>query len=110
MTAPDALPGMTAIASGGAPWRNQLCARIALTIPLHVPGRRVKDIRRPVLFSVCEPDTVAPARATQRHARKAPKGEVRLYPYGHFDIYLGEAFERVVGDQLEFLSRHVPTT
>jgi hypothetical protein len=35
---------------------------------------------------------------------------VRLYPYGHFDIYLGEAFERVVSDQLEFLSRHVPTT
>jgi dienelactone hydrolase len=110
MTAPDALPGMTAIASGGAPWRNELCARIALTVPLHVPGRRVKDIRRPVLFSVCEPDTVAPAKATQRHARKAPKGEVRLYPYGHFDIYLGEAFERVVSDQLEFLSRHVPTT
>jgi uncharacterized protein len=110
MTAPDALPGMTAIAAGGAPWRNEVCARVGLKIPLHAPGRRVKDIHCPVLFCVCEPDTVAPAKATQRHARKAPKGEVRLYPHGHFEIYLGDAFERVIADQLEFLSRHVPAS
>src|SRR5690349_3794769 len=35
-------------------------------------------------------------------------GEVRLYPEGHFDIYVGEPFERVVADQIAFLQRHVP--
>jgi hypothetical protein len=42
------------------------------------------------------------------HARRAPRGEVRLYPAGHFDIYGAEPFERIVKDQLAFLARHVP--
>ena len=41
------------------------------------------------------------------HARRAPRGEVRLYPDGHFDIYVAEPFERVVKDQLASLARHV---
>jgi pimeloyl-ACP methyl ester carboxylesterase len=110
MAAPDALPGMQSIAADDAAWRNEVCARIALQISLDAPGRKVKRIDCPVLFCVCEPDTVAPAKATLRHATKARRGEVRLYPDGHFDIYLGEPFERVVADQLAFLSRHVPTT
>jgi hypothetical protein len=50
---------------------------------------------------------VAPAAATLRHAGKAPRGEVRLYPEGHFAIYVDEAFERVVADQLAFLDKHL---
>ena len=42
------------------------------------------------------------------HARRAPRGEVRLYPDGHFDIYVAEPFERVVKDRLASLARHVP--
>jgi hypothetical protein len=59
---------------------------------------------------VCETDSVAPAKATLRHARKAPRGEIKLYPEGHFDIYVGDAFERVVADQIRFLTTHVPRT
>lgn len=29
-------------------------------------------------------------------------------PEGHFEIYVGQAFERVVADQIEFLTRTVP--
>jgi hypothetical protein len=29
---------------------------------------------------------------------------------GHFDIYGGDLFERVVADQLAFLATHVPVT
>jgi uncharacterized protein len=36
---------------------------------------------------------------------RAPLADVRVYPYGHFDIYSGAPFERVVADQVEFLSR-----
>jgi hypothetical protein len=32
------------------------------------------------------------------------------YPDGYFDIYIGDAFERVITDQLDFLARHVPTS
>ena len=47
-------------------------------------------------------------RGGLRHAAKAPRGEIRRYPVGHFDIYMGKQFERVVADQLAFLQTHVP--
>jgi pimeloyl-ACP methyl ester carboxylesterase len=62
----------------------------------------------PILFIVCEADSVAPGKATLRHARAAPRHEIHLYPAGHFEIYLGQAFERAVGDQTAFLEHYVP--
>lgn len=53
-------------------------------------------------------DTVAPAKATLRHVAHTPLREIRRHPDGHFDIYVGDAFERVVKDQLDFLRRTVP--
>jgi len=110
MASPDAERGYLALVPPGAPFRNEVAARFALRVGLHRPGRQAAGLACPSLFCICEHDAVAPARAARRHARRAPRGEVRLYPYGHFDIYLGEAFERVVADQIEFLTRHVPTT
>lgn len=109
MSSPDALPGMLALQpTAGTSFRNEVCARFALQILRYFPGRRAKDIESPVLFCICEPDTVAPAKAAQRYAATAPRGEVRLYPDGHFDIYVGEPFERVIADQLAFLAVHLP--
>ena len=90
-------------------YRNDVPARVALTIPFAAPGRRTRDVSCPILFCVCEHDTVAPAKATLRHAAKAPRGEIRTYNAGHFDIYTGDLFEHVIADQLDFLKRHVPT-
>jgi len=91
-----------------AEYRNEVPARIALEIAFDAPGRKAGQIQCPILFCVCDTDTVAPAEATLRHAAKAPRGEIRRYPVGHFDIYMGEQFERVVADQLAFLRTHVP--
>jgi len=110
MAAPDAQPGYPALVPATAPFRNQVAARIALDITTHIPGRKAADVDCPILFCVCETDSVAPAKATLRHAGKAPRGEVKLYPEGHFDIYMGDAFERVVADQIRFLTTHVPLT
>ncbi|NDV10682.1 alpha/beta hydrolase, partial [Rhodococcus sp. IEGM 248] len=42
---------------------------------------------------------------TLRYARTAPRGEIKTYDAGHFDFYLGEPFEALVRDQIEFLTR-----
>lgn len=110
MTAPDAMPGYLALVTEGSAHRNEVAARVALQIPLHRPGAQTRDIQCPTLFCVCETDSVAPAKATLRHARRAPRGEVRLYPEGHFDIYRGADFDKVVADQIAFLQYHVPVT
>jgi len=108
MTAPDALPGFLQLIPPGFEFRNEVAARIALHVLFYRPGRAAERLTCPALFCVCETDSVAPAKATLRHVARAPRGEVKRYPDGHFDIYVGEPFERVVADQLEFIRRHVP--
>ena len=113
MSADDVSEGVLELleASGlsEAEYRSQVPARIGLAVPLARPGRRTKDLTKPALFCVCDHDTVAPARATLRHAAKAPKGEIRRYDAGHFDIYIGDDFDRVTADQIAFLQQHVPS-
>jgi pimeloyl-ACP methyl ester carboxylesterase len=108
MTAPDALPAMMAMVPNGVQWRNEVAARVALEVLTYRPGRTAARVQCPVLFGICDADTVTPADTTLRYANTAPRAEVRLYPEGHFDIYLGDAFERIVSDQIDFLHRHVP--
>lgn len=91
-------------------YRNDVPARVAFEIPLDAPGRRARRVRCPILFCVADNDSVAPARATIRHAAKAPRGEIRRYDAGHFDIYVEAHFERLISDQIAFLRTHVPCT
>jgi len=46
---------------------------------------------------------------TSDRRSRAPRGTVKRYDEGHFDIYVGDAFERVVADQLDFLDRNLKT-
>lgn len=105
MTAADAQPGFEAMAPPQTRWENRVAARIVLRVPLYRPGRQAAKIACPALFCVCEEDSVAPAPATLKLVQDAPKGEIRRYPVGHFDIYLGAAWEQAVGDQTDFLVR-----
>lgn len=107
MNAPDAYPGYLGLVPEGQPLRNEVAARFALQVPTYRPGRLAAKVPCPILFCVCEADSVAPAVPTLRYAAKAPRGEVRMYPEGHFDIYVGEPFERVVADQLVFLDKYL---
>ncbi len=108
MNAPDAYDGYLALQPAGAKTLNHVAARFALDIIRYYPGRKAAKIKAPVLFCVCNTDSVAPAKATLRHASRTPRHEIRHYADGHFEIYLGEAFERVINDQLDFLKRTVP--
>ncbi|AZG47475.1 hypothetical protein D7316_04086 [Gordonia insulae] len=108
MTAPDVVPGYLPLVPEGHPFTNEVAARVGLAIVAHRPGRALEQITCPVLVCVCDDDTVAPARQTVRYVRRGPTTQMIRYPEGHFDIYVGEAFEQVVADQVDFLDRVVP--
>jgi pimeloyl-ACP methyl ester carboxylesterase len=108
MNQPDSVEGVLALVPEGADIRADVAARFALNLARYWPGRQTSKVSCPILFVVCELDNVAPSEATLRHAKRAPRGEIIRYDAGHFDIYVGEDFERNVADQLEFLARHVP--
>lgn len=102
MTSPDARPGLAAILGPQSLWRNELTARLMLHFAFYRPGAKTRHLQMPVLFCVCDGDVVTPPGPTLRAAHRAPRGEVRRYPYGHFDIYHDP---RAKADQLEFLNR-----
>jgi dienelactone hydrolase len=109
MNAPDAYAGFLRLVPDGMPMRNEVAARIGVKILPYRPGRLAAKVPCPILFCVCESDSVAPSGPTRRYAAMAPRGEVKLYPEGHFAIYVDDAFERVIADQLEFLDRNLKT-
>ena len=104
MATEDSLPGMTRLAGPQSSWRNAATARVGLRIPLYRPGRHAGKIACPLLVCICDEDTLVSVKAAAKVAERAPRGEVRHYPIGHFDIYTGEWFERAVADQTEFLT------
>jgi dienelactone hydrolase len=110
MTSPDAYPGYLKLVPEGAELRNEVAARIGVKLLPYRPGRHAAQVPCPILFCICETDTVAPSGPTKKYAATAPKGEIKLYPEGHFEIYVGDAFERVIADQLEFLARVLPAS
>jgi hypothetical protein len=106
MTSPDSEPGYRSIA--GPSWRNEVAARIALRTGAYRPGLQADRLPCPILLQIADRDTVAPPKAAQEAAWRATgRSEVRTYPIGHFDIYLGEPFERAIADQVHFLRRHL---
>jgi pimeloyl-ACP methyl ester carboxylesterase len=107
MTAPDALPGMLALVPEDYQWLNRAAARSVVSVLRYRPGRSAKRIAAPILICISATDSVAPPGPTERYARQAPRGDVRLYDAGHFDFYLGDAFKQLVTEQTEFLVSHL---
>ncbi|HEY0632332.1 MAG TPA: alpha/beta fold hydrolase [Thermoleophilaceae bacterium] len=107
MNSPDAEPGYRALFPPDVEFRNEVAARIGLRIGLYRPARQAERIACPWLVCVVDNDVITPPQPALKAAGRAPRGEARRYAGGHFDIYVGELFEQVVADQLEFLERHL---
>jgi pimeloyl-ACP methyl ester carboxylesterase len=101
MNAPDAKRGYLALVDEGSDtggFSNEAAARAALDIIRYAPGRRAKDIQCPLWAGICDRDNLVPPGKAARQISRAPHAEIRRYPCGHFDIYLGAGFEQTVAD------------
>jgi pimeloyl-ACP methyl ester carboxylesterase len=107
MTTPGAAAGYRAMFPDGVQWDDTVAARIFLRVPTYRPGRHARRIRCPLLICAAEHDNLTPPGPAMRAAARAPQGELRRYPVGHFDLYAGAWFETAVADQVEFLTRHL---
>lgn len=107
MNAPDALPGYQALIPAGGTFTNGAAAREIPRLATYRPGRAAKNVTMPILFCVSNTDSVTPPAQTLRYAQTAPQGEIKTYEAGHFDFYLGDTFDELVRDQVEFLVRHL---
>jgi pimeloyl-ACP methyl ester carboxylesterase len=106
LNSPDSFPGFAALTTPGSSWSNEICARVALAPPYNL-ARKVRKIGCPTLYCITEQDDVNPPALGRLAAERVPRGELRLYPGGHFDPFLGENLDRMAADQVEFLASHL---
>ncbi len=104
MTAPEAMPGFDALVGPNSKWRNEFAARLMLKFGLYRPGRKASRLKMPLLMCVCGEDATTPVAPAVKAAERAPRAQLRHYPYGHFDIYHDP---QVKADQVAFLQRTV---
>jgi alpha-beta hydrolase superfamily lysophospholipase len=109
MTSPDAEPGFRALIPAGVTWIDEAAARVGLHLARYRPRRLASRITCPALFCIAEHDAVTPPQLALKAAAATPRAEVRRYPVAHFEIYVGQGFERAVRDQVDFLTRHLGT-
>ncbi|MEC3981650.1 alpha/beta hydrolase [Amycolatopsis sp. H20-H5] len=102
ITAPGSEAGYQHIM--GPTFRNEMCARGVLGIPLNRPVTAAGKLRCPILVVMATDDNIAPPAAVRRVVKNAGElAEVHSFDCGHFDIYTGDVFEQSVAAQVKFL-------
>ena len=90
----------------GATWRNEFAPRFLFGIPTYLKGT-AERVRVPLLVCVAERDNDADPELAMAVARKAPRGELKIYPCRHFDIYVDPILKVVLNDQTRFLNENL---
>ncbi|WP_369982586.1 alpha/beta hydrolase [Thalassolituus sp.] len=108
MTAHDVMEGYNGLKPQGSDIPGHVAARFGFTISTYFPGNSASNISVPTLVLACLKDTVAPVKPTLKYAKKLQKGTLIELDTGHFDIYVGEWFEKVVSIQIDWLNTHFP--
>jgi dienelactone hydrolase len=101
MQGSEACEGMQALVPRG--WRNQVAARLFLSMPYYRPIRHARAVKCPTLIIACGKDNLVSSQAAVTAAeRMGEKAKLITLPIGHFEIYLGEWFERSSNEQVAF--------
>ena len=106
MTQPDSFDGYHALFEPGQRFINEFTARTALVIGSYRPTAKAAQVLCPLLVVVCAGDQVTPPGPAKKMGEKARQGRVIEYGPewgGHFNIYVGELFEKTIADQIAFL-------
>jgi len=107
MNTPESKPGYLALVPEGSDWRNECPARAVLELLLYRPTMWAARVRCPALVIMGEKDSLIKPAAVERAVSRMRQATLKRLPVGHFDIYQGEWFEKVVSMQAEFLARHL---
>lgn len=107
-TEPDARATFEALGGEASGWRNELAPRFVFALPRYARGT-AERLAMPLLMCLADHDLQASSTFAARVAARAPYADIRHYPLGHFDVYLGPAFEQISDVQLAFLRAHLLT-
>lgn len=107
LNTPGALAGYDALVPDDASVRAETPARVLASVPRFRPIADAGSVSTPVFVVEATQDRIVPPWTVARLVRKLDDVERLRLPIGHFDVYTGETFERVVDRQAAFLETHL---
>jgi len=110
MNGEDAASGYLALVPESTSWKNECPARGLLSTTFYRPISLAHKVNCPALVLFAEKDLYIPASAVEKAAARMSQAEAISLPLGHFDVYVGDAFEKVVEHEAGFLEKHLNVT
>ena len=108
VTGDAALDGYWTMIPDDANWENKILSRSFLYVPFYSPRNEARRVTAPTLMIAAARDSVVPASAARRAARRIPDSRFHLLECNHFEPYFGDVFEKNIALQVEFLRTHAP--
>jgi dienelactone hydrolase len=107
MNSPECKPGYMAIVPEDSEWRNECPARAVLELLVYRPVLNARAVKCPALVMMGEKDSLIYPKSVEKTASRMREVTLIHLPIGHFDIYVGDWFEKVVKTQADFLALHL---
>jgi hypothetical protein len=88
-------------------WRNEVAPRVLFEMMRYKPGAKAHQLTMPVLVCIAEYEREAPGDLARQIAEQAPRGDLKSYPFAHFELYRPDVRAQVVRGQSDFLRKHL---
>jgi dienelactone hydrolase len=88
-------------------WRNRIAARGLIDMYRFRPALEASTITCPLLVVLSYVDHVAPPAPGIRVAHQLPYAELAMFQAQHFDLYAGDASERALRTEVQFMVHHL---
>lgn len=104
---PGAYDGWMSVVPEGVVFDGRVTAGAAIGMLFYDAASQAARVRCPLLVCVSDREDLMDPQVAIEVARKAPRGEAIHYPTDHFEVYHPPFIDRIVGDQIAFLTRHL---
>ncbi|MFI6520122.1 alpha/beta hydrolase [Spirillospora sp. NPDC050679] len=104
---PGALEGWESVCPPGYRFDNRVAAAAGLEMLFYNASASASRVRCPLLVCQSDREDLIDPQIAVRVAAAAPRGVLRHYDADHFTVYHPPLVERIVADQVEFLTEHL---
>jgi alpha/beta superfamily hydrolase len=104
---PGAYEGWMSVVPPGVTFDGRVTAGAGLAMLFYDASARARQVRCPLLVCVSDRENLMDPAIAVRVAEQAPRGVARHYDADHFAVYHPPVVERMVADQIAFLTEHL---
>lgn len=104
---PGAYEGWMSVVPPGVTFDGRIPASAAVSMLFYDAASQARNVHCPLLVCISDRENLMDPAVAARVAREAPRGRAIHYPTDHFEVYHPPLVERIVADQVAFLTEHL---